>query len=428
MPRLFTVATDDTLLSMISSARERLVIVAPGLSKTVASAFADHITGDRCPTELSVTLDVDPEVCRLGYGDIEALEILAPALESRGRSLQTQKGVRVGLVVADSEVLVYSPTPELIEAGSNSDEKPNAIRISSVSPEGLAFACGATDTSMLGLVQEVGLNSASDEAIEETKANLKANPPRKFDLARLERVFNYKLEFVEFSLEGFQLGRRTVPLPADLLGLVEEDLQERLRNTFRLFEAAEPFEFELPDPANPEKKLKVTEKWLGAEATRIRSVYFIPLGSSSYGNLILKRRKAEFEGKVDRLRSLVDSYAAMVKKSIAAKIKTTRDNLIQILLPRVAAAPPPSWLAQSVGGVLPPDDILDRLTAEVDKAFKNATETFSPVVTCIFKGVRYETITEDAHFRERIEKHFKRDAAQLLSEYDASRAEEPSEQ
>jgi hypothetical protein len=46
-------------------------------------------------------------------------------------------------------------------------------------------------------------------------------------------------------------------------------------------------------------------------------------------------------------------------------------------------------------------------------------------VTCIFKGVRYETITEDAHFRERIEKFFKRDAAQLLSEFEASRAEEP---
>jgi len=357
---------------------------------------------------------------------MEALEILTPALAQRDCLLQTQKGVRVGLVVADSEILVYSPTPQLIEAGSNSDEKPNAIRISSVSPEGLAFACGAKETSVLGLVQEVGLDTASKTQMEAAKVNLQENPPRKFNLARLERVFNYKLEFVEFSLEGFQLGRRTVPLPADLLGLVEEDLQERLRNTFRLFEAAEPFEFEFADPVNPGKKLKITEKWLGAEATRIRNDYFIPLGSSSYGNLILKRRKAEFEAKVDRLRSLVDSYAAMVKKTIASKIKTTRDNLIETLMPRVAAVPPPSWLAQSVNGVLLPDDIRERLSAEVDKAFKNATETFSPVVTCIFKGVRYETITEDAHFRERIEKFFKRDAAQLLSEFDASRAEDPS--
>lgn len=426
MARLFTVASDETLLSMIESARERLVIVAPGLSQAVATALAGRIKQQDWPQELSVTLDVDPEVCRLGYGEMEALEILTTALASRNLPLQTQKGIRVGLVVADSDVLVFSPTPQLIEAGSNSDEKPNAIRISNVNPESLAFACGAKDTSLLGLVQEVGLNAASSKEITATKADLKENPPRKFNLARLERVFNYKLEFVEFSLEGFQLGRRTVPLPADLLGLVEEDLQERLRNTFRLFEAAEPFEFELADPDNLGKKLKVTEKWLSAEATRIRSDYFIPLGSSSYGNLILKRRKTEFEGKVDRLRSLVDSYAAMVKKTIASKIKTTRDNLIQTLLPRVAAAPPPNWLAQSVDGVLPPDDILDRLTTEVDKAFKNATETFSPVVTCIFKGVRYETITEDAHFRERIEKYFKRDAAQLLSEYDASRAEDSS--
>ena len=85
MARLFTVASDETLLSMISSARERLVIVAPGLSKGVASALADRIATDGWPQELSVTLDVDPEVCRLGYGDLQALEILASALALRDR-------------------------------------------------------------------------------------------------------------------------------------------------------------------------------------------------------------------------------------------------------------------------------------------------------------------------------------------------------
>ena len=426
MPRLFTVATDETLLSMISSARQRLVIVAPGLSKTVASVLADHIKGDRCPAELSVTLDVDPEVCRLGYGDIEALEILAPALESRGLPLQTQKGVRVGLFVADSDVLVYSPTPELIEAGSNSDEKPNAIRISDVSPEGLAFACGARDTSMLGLVQEVGLNAASNEDIEETKEDLKDNPPRRFDLVRLERVFNYKLEFVEFSLEGFRLSTKTVPLPAELLGLVEEDLQERLRNTFRVFEAGTPFEFEIVDPTDTGRKLKVTEKWLGAEAKKIRDDFFIPLGSSSYGNLIQKRSKADFQKKVDRLKSLVDSYAVNVRETIAAKIQTTRERLIAALYPRVRIAPPPAWLARTVSGRMNDDEIMRRLSLEVDHAFEKVKDSFAPVITCIFKGVQYETITKDEHFRKKIEEYFKDDAAQLLFEYDASRAEEPS--
>jgi hypothetical protein len=42
--------------------------------------------------------------------------------------------------------------------------------------------------------------------------------------------------------------------------------------------------------------------------------YFIPLGSSSYGSLILKREKADFETKVERLRGLVKaapSWAAL---------------------------------------------------------------------------------------------------------------------
>jgi mRNA-degrading endonuclease toxin of MazEF toxin-antitoxin module len=76
MARLFTIALDETIVAMISTAREGLVIVAPGLSRTVATALACRITSDDCPTELSVTLDVDPEVCRLGYGEIEALDIL----------------------------------------------------------------------------------------------------------------------------------------------------------------------------------------------------------------------------------------------------------------------------------------------------------------------------------------------------------------
>src|SRR5271166_477666 len=236
MGRLFTIASDDTLISMISAARERLVVVAPGLSRHVAAALADRINMDGGPPEISVTLDVDPEVCRLGYGDITAFDLLRPALESRTRFLQTQRGVRIGLVVADSDVLVYSPTPQLIEAGSNSEEKPNAIRVTGIGPKELALACGANDAQVLGLGQEVGLNNASEAVVKETKADLEENPPRRFDLVRLERIFNYKLEYVEFSIANFRLNTRSVPLPAELLGLGEESLEDRLRNTFRVFE------------------------------------------------------------------------------------------------------------------------------------------------------------------------------------------------
>jgi len=425
MARLFTVATDQTLLSMIASAKERLVVVAPGMSKEVATALAERIKADGAPPELSVTLDVDPEVCRLGYGDIEALEIRAPALALRARPLQTQKGVRIGLVVADSDVLVYSPTPELIEAGSNSEEKPNAIRISSVSPEAIAYTCGANDSQILGLGQEVGLQIASKEEIDQTKTDLKENPPKKFNLARLERVFNYKLEFVEFSVEGFRLNAKIVELPPSLLGFVEKDLRERLKNRFRVFESGSPFKFAIKDPLDPKAEIDVTEDWLAKEADRLRREFFIPLGSSSYGNLILKRRKTDFLDGVGRLSIIVGLYALSVRENIKEKVKETRDSLVKTLLLRVQEATPKEWLAQSVDGKLEPEVLLDKLNEAIDKAFGKVEETFSPVVTCIFKGVQYETITADPHFRERIEKYFgKKEAARLLSEHEASRAED----
>jgi hypothetical protein len=410
---------------MISAAAERLIIVAPGLPRAVASALAVRIEADGGPAELSVTLDVDPEVCRLGYGDIEALELLRPALASRTRNLQTQKGIRIGLVVADSDVLVYSPTPRLIEAGSNSDEKPNAIRIAGRGPEELSFVCGGTDEQILGLGQEVGLTEASEEAVEETKLDLKQNPPREFNLSRLERVFNYSLEFVEFSVEKFRLGARSVSLDPKLLGLADEDLKARLRNTFRVFEAGVPFTFEIPDPANPQTKVKVTEKWLGDEATKLRKSYFIPLGSGSYGNLILKRRKAEFVRKVNRLRHLVECYAEQVRESIEKEIKGTRDSLVKALYPIVKQSPPADWSENSFMGELSDKEIKQRLEKEVDGTFRRVEESFAPTVSCLFKGVIYETIKADTHFRRQVEKYFGKETAEkLLTEDDASLAKE----
>lgn len=391
-------------------------------------AFTERVKLDGGPPVLAVIVDIDPEVCRLGYGEIDAIDLIRTALNVRGLPLQTQQGVRIGLVIADAEILVFSPTPHLIEAGSKSESAPNAIRITPAAAIDIAQACGAGPEADVIENQELGLDLVDEAKLTRTKESLKEVPPRKFDLARLERVFNYKLEFVEFSLEHYKLHTRSVPLPAELLGLAEASLKNRIRNTFRVFETGSPFEFELVDPDDSEAKLKITEKWLSDEADRLRKDYFIPLGSKSYGNLILKRLKPEFESAVARLETLVDSYADKVRETIAEKIKGTRDELIQALLPRVKAAPPASWLKRSVDGMLGESALHSRLEEEIDHAFAKVEQAFKPTLACVFKGVTYETITADAHFRDRIIEHFgEQEAAKLLSEYDASRAK-PKEQ
>ena len=425
MSRLFTVASDESLIHWIKSARERLVIVAPGLSKEVATALRSRIATDRGPAVLAVIVDVDPEVYRLGYGDIQSLDLLQPALASRGLSIQYQAGVRIGLVVADAEILVYTPTPRLIEAGSTSEAKPNAIHITEQGAADLARACGAGAGQDNVRSQEVGLEAVSREAIQQTRADLEDVPPRQFDLARRERVFNYKLEYVEFSIEHYKLNTRAVSLPADLLGL-SGDLEQRFRNTFRVFEASAPFVFEVPDPVDSKRTVKLSEKWLTDEAARIRKDYFISLGSTSYGNLILKRLKPRFEEEVKKLKYMLELYAERVRAEMFAKIQNTRTELVDALMPRVKADTPQDWLLRSVDGVLSDDALRARLDQEVDVAFQKVGDSFRPTITCLFKGVNYETITGDKRFREAIKDHFGREESmKLFDEHDSAAAQQP---
>jgi hypothetical protein len=274
-----------------------LVIVSPGLSNDLAAAISTRIARDGGPPLLAVIVDIDPEVCRLGYGEIDAVDTVRQALAKKGLSLQTQKGIRIGLLVADEEILVFSPTPRLIEAGAHSEDTPNAIHITHSAAVDIARACGASTEESALEKQELGLDLVDESKLAAVKQDLKEVPPRQFDLARLERVFNYRLEFVEFSVEHYKLKTRSVALPAELLGLAEKKLQERIRNSFRVFEAGAPFEFKIVDPVpacaqnsselpnkksdDPASEILVSETWLSKEADRIRKRYSVPLPTAT---------------------------------------------------------------------------------------------------------------------------------------------------
>ena len=180
----------------------------------------------------------------------------------------------------------------------------------------------------------------------------------------------------------------------------------------------------MENPTNPKRHFELTEKWLSNRADQLRKEYFIPLGSATYGSLIQKRLKPEFEDKVAQLRTLVDLYAQKVREAIGAKIAETRNGLIAALFPQVKASPPKSWLRRSVDGKLSESTIRALLEDEVDRAFGKVEQTFKPTVTCLFKGVNYETITRDPHFREKIEGYFGPDEVRkLFDEHKSSRAQ-----
>jgi hypothetical protein len=87
-------------MALIHGAMRRLVVIAPGLSEPVAKALIErwHALG---PTGVHVVLDPDPEVCRLGYGELTALTLPQAEAERIGSTIHQQRGLRIGAVVTD---------------------------------------------------------------------------------------------------------------------------------------------------------------------------------------------------------------------------------------------------------------------------------------------------------------------------------------
>ncbi|MGA7460560.1 MAG: hypothetical protein WBW69_10060 [Candidatus Korobacteraceae bacterium] len=134
-----------------------------------------------------------------------------------GAEILQQQGLRVGLIITDETMTIFAPTPLLIEAGGRPGERRNAIRLEGHAPAPRDTGSDA-DPSDLNLV----VSPIEKVDVEKACADLEANPPAKFDLARKVRVFNSRIEFVEFEVRGAALSRKTVPIPADLMGFAAE--------------------------------------------------------------------------------------------------------------------------------------------------------------------------------------------------------------
>ena len=204
---------NNALAKAIGKSEERIVFMCPGLDMTVAKELSK--AWDRIGImNVNVILDIDPEVFRLGYGEIEALTFLQTQATERGALISHQPGIRIGLLIADQEVIIFTPTPLLITGNSQQLDQPNAIRLESL-PINVASDVGLGARGVID--QVVGLEKAHSKAIEKVEAELTANPPMKFDVAKTMTIFNSRFEFIEFELKNCFISRKEVPLNSDFV-------------------------------------------------------------------------------------------------------------------------------------------------------------------------------------------------------------------
>jgi hypothetical protein len=159
----------------------------------------------------------------MGYGDPEALEIIREASKEAMFDLREQPGVRIGVVISDDRTMVYAPVSRNVEAGSTTDEKPNAILLDGAATENLAVAAGASEGET-----EIGVTGMEPERVAQMRADLTANPPKPFDLTRRLTVFTSAVEFVDLKVSNYNLSKRRVSLPQEFVGVGDEALKQRI--------------------------------------------------------------------------------------------------------------------------------------------------------------------------------------------------------
>jgi len=368
--------TDTELMTLIHAARRRLVVIAPGLSESVAKALIEKWR-DLGSTGVHVVLDPDPEVCRLGFGELAALQLLQREAERIGSLIHQQQGLRIGVVVTDETTAIYAPTPLLIEAGGRPGEKPNAIRFEMpiLDPTGSA---SASDLGSLNLHTKPVLNAD----VQKSSQDLAANPPVKFDVAQKVRVFNARFEFVEFETRGLNISRKTVQIPSDLTSLGKDPrTQRQFKSTFQLIE----------------KSSALSGEHIAKRKQQIMASHLIVL--ENYGTVILREKKEAFLVEVKKLEAEISDFQKRLKQDLQKEIDASRDAVISALLPGVAQNPPARW-QPFLGGKPAIEEVERLLRKELTKIFGSAADVCGDMsVTTVFKGVTYELLS-DAEFIE----------------------------
>lgn len=382
----FCAISDSRVAREVSLATRRVLYAAPGIREPVASALA--AAHQRLgPGAVSIVLDTDEDTCRLGYGQIHAVRALATA----GVELRQGPGLRIGLLICDDRAWSFSPVALCVESQRQSDETPNAIRLSENEAQSLANAiCPVSQPGKVDPpVPQIGVQPLAERELRKVEAALEIAPPLNFDVARQVRVFQPYIQYVELRLEGCAISRHTVPIPPELLNLVGDDaVRNRLRTTFNLIG----------------RNSSVSDSILQAEKKRLVDTFTRSL--PKFGRVLLREKRTEFDKRLESLREKVQAHQDLVKEKLGREIRISVAQIAKLCLPHVMAHPPDDLFAQVVGSKPKKKEALQWLLWKLERCFPTPDEVVSEMkLECQFKDVTFETL-QDEEFEKAIREAF----------------------
>lgn len=101
---IFSALSSRRIAALISRASRRVLFAAPGMQKQVAKALAEKVAQNP-NLAVTVSLDVDEHTLRMGYGDIDSVDILRKA----GIQPTHSPGFRSAVLIVDDRGWVFTP-------------------------------------------------------------------------------------------------------------------------------------------------------------------------------------------------------------------------------------------------------------------------------------------------------------------------------
>jgi len=335
---VFTSIQDDDLVRSIAKATTRLVYMAPGVSQVVAGAIEKQFQGQRLK-QIAIVIDGDEECCRLGYCDAGALDSLNTAAQLHDIALRQHAGLRLGLLMADDEVLIWTPTPLMFEAPRGKSE-PNGLILTPQTLQDLPQAMGVDPQSPPEQI-EVSTAPVVKEELAKIVAAIKAAPPAPFNLSRLTRVFSARFQFIETVLRGAELTKREMRLDSLIVNSdAPEELRPLLHTTIQPFNTDADKTVDVPVLVNGEQAYRqngeeitkpTTQAEIHAYWNELTQKYIINL--PGFGKLIRHADKAKFEaGKTAFeivLAAWVKGFREVVKGDHEKRVSRVVDLIVQ---------------------------------------------------------------------------------------------------
>ena len=386
---LFCSLTPLRIAELVRAAQQAACYAGPGIQLDLAQAMVE-VAGRLTKEMLTVSLDFDDRVMRMGYGNVDAVKLLLDACIT----VQSSPGLRTALVVVDNEGYIFTPTALYLEAEPTDGAASNAVRMSGeqvaqalarLSPAAKTIAIAQAKTPeakqhIEALTVDVVSEPITPEKLAEVTASLETAPPVRFDLARQVRVFEPYLQYVELSLTGAAIQRHRMAIPERIQNLGgSEELENRLRTTFELIE----------------KGSKLSSKPLEDALNEIRKNFTPSLGKD-HGRVVLKAAKPHLVTRLKEFRIKLEAHQKSVAEDLQKHLDTSREQIVAYYLQRVIEAKPDAVRGQSLNGEVSEAAANRWLHGELDRVFPSAESLIHEMkLEERYKDVTFETLNRE---------------------------------